>query len=191
MPAGAAVALLVRYKYKHNAGRGATTGSIASTNKSERVPWLRTVNMPSLDAVTGNESHGLTGSTRGPVTAPAATPASHSSGATSRGSVAPPASFNALTREAAEHDGGQGGTGSGSQAASRASEAPRPHTGTTAASGAAVDASSHVHAARSTVANAVLQMQGELQAELHESQLQIHSVVGRGGFGTVYHGMPP
>jgi hypothetical protein len=45
-----------------------------------------------------------------------------------------------------------------------------------------------VYAARATVANAVLRMQGALQQELHEEHLQVHRVLGRGGFGTVYHG---
>jgi hypothetical protein len=47
-----------------------------------------------------------------------------------------------------------------------------------------------VHAARSTVASAVLQMQGALQAELAEQHLSVFSVIGKGGFGTVYHGAP-
>jgi hypothetical protein len=50
------------------------------------------------------------------------------------------------------------------------------------------DSNAIVYAARSQVANAVLQMQGELQEELHEDRLSIYSVLGRGGFGTVYHG---
>jgi hypothetical protein len=50
------------------------------------------------------------------------------------------------------------------------------------------DSNAIVYAARSQVANAVLQMQGELQEELHEDRLHIYSVLGRGGFGTVYHG---
>jgi hypothetical protein len=48
-----------------------------------------------------------------------------------------------------------------------------------------------VYAARATVATAVLQMQAELQEELQDDQLQIFSVLGRGGFGTVYHGAAP
>ena len=47
---------------------------------------------------------------------------------------------------------------------------------------------SQVRAARSQVASAVLAMQGELQADLHEERLHIYRVLGRGGFGTVYHG---
>ena len=43
-------------------------------------------------------------------------------------------------------------------------------------------------AARSTVANAVMAMQQELQEELHEQQLSVEAVIGRGGFGTVYRG---
>jgi hypothetical protein len=41
---------------------------------------------------------------------------------------------------------------------------------------------------RAAVTNAVLQMQQELQSELHEEQLQLLSELGRGGFGTVYRG---
>lgn len=32
------------------------------------------------------------------------------------------------------------------------------------------------------------EMQGALQAELHEDHLQLFGLLGRGGFGTVYHG---
>eukprot|EP00892_Ulva_mutabilis_P012786 jgi/Ulvmu1/9880/UM057_0035.1 len=51
-----------------------------------------------------------------------------------------------------------------------------------------------MHSARGTsgvrgrVAAAVQEMQGALQAELQEDQLKLHRVIGRGGFGTVYHG---
>lgn len=45
-----------------------------------------------------------------------------------------------------------------------------------------------IYAARATVAIAVLRMQGVLQQELHKQHLEIYSVLGRGGFGTVYHG---
>eukprot|EP00892_Ulva_mutabilis_P012771 jgi/Ulvmu1/9867/UM057_0021.1 len=45
-----------------------------------------------------------------------------------------------------------------------------------------------VGAVRGKVAAAVQEMQGALQAELHEDQLKLHGVIGRGGFGTVYHG---
>jgi hypothetical protein len=46
-----------------------------------------------------------------------------------------------------------------------------------------------VSAAQATVPSAVLRMQCALQNELHEEQLRIFSVFGRGGFGTVYHGV--
>lgn len=39
------------------------------------------------------------------------------------------------------------------------------------------------------VAAAVRELQGALQAELHEDQLQLFRRLGAGGFGTVYHGM--
>jgi hypothetical protein len=48
-----------------------------------------------------------------------------------------------------------------------------------------------VVAVRGTVTQAVQQLQGTLQAELHEDELQIYDVLGRGGFGTVYHGENP
>ena len=41
---------------------------------------------------------------------------------------------------------------------------------------------------RGRVAAAVQEMQGALQAELQEDQLKLYGVIGRGGFGTVYHG---
>ena len=43
-------------------------------------------------------------------------------------------------------------------------------------------------AVRGRVAAAVQEMQGALQAELQEDQLKLYGVIGRGGFGTVYHG---
>lgn len=39
------------------------------------------------------------------------------------------------------------------------------------------------------VAAAVKEMQGALQAELHEDHLQLFGLLGQGGFGTVYHGV--
>jgi hypothetical protein len=60
----------------------------------------------------------------------------------------------------------------------------------TTSGGSGRDEDRGVHAARASVAGAVLQMQGELQQELQEDQLHIVSVLGRGGFGTVYHGAP-
>lgn len=38
------------------------------------------------------------------------------------------------------------------------------------------------------VSAAVKDMQRALQAELHEDQLTLFGCLGRGGFGTVYHG---
>ena len=43
-------------------------------------------------------------------------------------------------------------------------------------------------AVRGKVAAAVQELQGALQEELQEDQLQLFGVVGRGGYGTVYHG---
>jgi hypothetical protein len=48
--------------------------------------------------------------------------------------------------------------------------------------------SGHVRAVQAAVSDAVTNMQAQLQAELQDRHLQIHSVLGRGGFGTVYHG---
>jgi hypothetical protein len=45
-----------------------------------------------------------------------------------------------------------------------------------------------VQAVHEKVAAAVKEMQGALQAELHEDQIQLFRRLGRGGFGTVYHG---
>ena len=53
--------------------------------------------------------------------------------------------------------------------------------------GAGEDAESTVHS-ESSDGRAVQRVQGLLQAELHEEQLKVFSVLGRGGFGTVYHG---
>lgn len=44
---------------------------------------------------------------------------------------------------------------------------------------------------RSEVANAVTQLQDALRSDLQEDQLEVLDVLGRGGFGTVYHGTPP
>ena len=55
-----------------------------------------------------------------------------------------------------------------------------------------VTVSSHRGSAvRGRVAAAVQEMQGALQAELQEDQLKLYGVIGRGGFGTVYHGARP
>ena len=43
-------------------------------------------------------------------------------------------------------------------------------------------------ATRASVAGAIMRMQSDLRGELKEDQLQIFRVLGRGGFGTVYHG---
>jgi hypothetical protein len=46
-----------------------------------------------------------------------------------------------------------------------------------------------VQEARTAIASAVLRMQGELQAELHDDEIRVHDVLGRGGFGIVYRGV--
>ena len=70
----------------------------------------------------------------------------------------------------------------GAQTRSRAVSAER------SGSGSEVSAVSGVGAVRGRVAAAVQEMQGALQAELQEDQLKLYGVIGRGGFGTVYHG---
>ena len=79
-----------------------------------------------------------------------------------------------------------GGASSSSGMNELRAPAPRSHLSDTAVD--TIDATS-VHMARSHIANAVVKMQGQLQAELHDSQLQINSVIGQGGFGTVYQGV--
>ena len=44
---------------------------------------------------------------------------------------------------------------------------------------------------KSAVATAIRDMQLELQHDLHEEDMQIFGLLGKGGFGTVYHGAPP
>lgn len=51
------------------------------------------------------------------------------------------------------------------------------------------NSSNTAHDVHSKVSAAVKQMQGALQAELHEDQLQLFRRLGEGGFGTVYHGV--
>jgi hypothetical protein len=55
----------------------------------------------------------------------------------------------------------------------------RTNSGQDSGSGAA-----GIRGIKDTVHNAVVEMQGDL----HEQQLQIFDVLGKGGFGTVYHG---
>lgn len=47
----------------------------------------------------------------------------------------------------------------------------------------------HTAAGCGEVEQAVASLQGALRAELHSEELQLHGVLGRGGFGTVYHGV--
>ena len=58
-----------------------------------------------------------------------------------------------------------------------------------ASASAATERSSSIAAARTAVAEVVQAMEGALQAELHEEQLHVYCLLGRGGFGTVYHGV--
>eukprot|EP00892_Ulva_mutabilis_P012772 jgi/Ulvmu1/9868/UM057_0022.1 len=80
----------------------------------------------------------------------------------------------------------------GRVADSRSSESYDGNCGTPSAersrSGSLMSGRSGVGAVRGKVAAAVQEMQGALQAELQEDQLKLHGVIGRGGFGTVYHG---
>jgi hypothetical protein len=50
---------------------------------------------------------------------------------------------------------------------------------------------SQVTAVRTVFAAAVQQMQSTLQEELQEEEIEVYSKLGRGGFGTVYHGARP
>ena len=79
--------------------------------------------------------------------------------------------------------------GGPSAAESTDSESPEA-TGVRAMSAGArsSDMGSGIGTVRERVAAAVQEMQGALQAELQEDQLKLHGMVGRGGFGTVYHG---
>eukprot|EP00892_Ulva_mutabilis_P012770 jgi/Ulvmu1/9866/UM057_0020.1 len=81
---------------------------------------------------------------------------------------------------------GTGSRGSGSQsgAPSGALDASAERSG----SEGLLSGLSGVGVMRGKVTAAVQEMQGALQAELHEDQLKLHGVIGRGGFGTVYHG---
>jgi hypothetical protein len=53
------------------------------------------------------------------------------------------------------------------------------------------DRSEGVASVKETVNSAIAELQLALQEELHEDQLRIHRVLGRGGFGVVYHGASP
>jgi hypothetical protein len=46
----------------------------------------------------------------------------------------------------------------------------------------------NVHNVHGKVAAVVKEMQGALQAELHDEQFQLFRKLGQGAFGTVYHG---
>jgi hypothetical protein len=48
----------------------------------------------------------------------------------------------------------------------------------------------NVHNVHGKVAAVVKEMQGALQAELHDEQFQLFRKLGQGAFGTVYHGAP-
>lgn len=57
--------------------------------------------------------------------------------------------------------------------------------------GYASAAEATVASVRESVATAVVSLQGQLRKDLQEDELQIFSVLGRGGYGIVYHGGPP
>lgn len=65
-------------------------------------------------------------------------------------------------------------------------------TGSTTNSGSDGYSPTGVHKVQEKVAAAVKEMQGELQADLQKDQIfplpQLKGLIGRGGFGTVYHG---
>lgn len=101
-------------------------------------------------------------------------------------------SSSTYTRSAHSSERDRTRTRSHSSRVHRSSSEQGTSHSTTSPRGSAVKSTSEaddVHAARSTVANAVLQMQGALQAELDEQHLNVFSVIGKGGFGTVYHGV--
>lgn len=54
--------------------------------------------------------------------------------------------------------------------------------------GSGSGSSANVAVVRGEVQQAVAALQGALQKELHEDELHLYDVLGRGGFGTVYHG---
>ena len=84
-------------------------------------------------------------------------------------------------------DGHERSTGSQGSAAAAP---PQSGKGTVSATsrGSGSSSSANVAVVRGEVQQAVAALQGALQAELHEDELQLYDVLGRGGFGTVYHG---
>eukprot|EP00892_Ulva_mutabilis_P012784 jgi/Ulvmu1/9879/UM057_0034.1 len=82
-------------------------------------------------------------------------------------------------RRTASYDAPSGARSGGRSSAESGETSPGFVTGGSTKGGSVV---------RGRVAAAVQEMQGTLQAELQEDQLQLHGVIGRGGFGTVYHG---
>lgn len=84
-------------------------------------------------------------------------------------------------------DGHERSTGSRGSAAAATAQSGK---GTTSAAsrGSGSSSSANVAVVRGEVQQAVAALQGVLQAELHEDELQLYDVLGRGGFGTVYHG---
>lgn len=76
----------------------------------------------------------------------------------------------------------QSGGGSAGAAATTRSAAASNERGGSAGGGGGGGGGSHE--------SSVQRMEGALQVELHEEHLKLFSVLGRGGFGTVYHGAP-
>lgn len=69
--------------------------------------------------------------------------------------------------------------------------APHRRRGSAAEDGYASAAEQTVASVRESVATAVVSLQGQLRKDLQEDELQIFSVLGRGGYGIVYHGPYP
>lgn len=74
------------------------------------------------------------------------------------------------------------------QGASRSRSKGKEHLSVASHQSGGSGSSATVALVRGEVRQAVTALQGALQAELHEDELQLYDVLGRGGFGTVYHG---
>lgn len=96
------------------------------------------------------------------------------------------------------HGAGSAGSAGLQSGPSGPDTASGPHLGTaqspgmkSGGSGSGSGSRRAVTEVRGEVQQAVAALQGALQEELHEDELQLYDVLGRGGFGTVYHGTPP
>ena len=122
-------------------------------------------------------------------------------GAAARGRATPDPDPTASARAAPDSDrfhtarsspGGGAQTAAASRRRSRASDSTsrsgaRSGGASGRASGGGGDGSMDSEPTRG---RGVAQAEGVLQSELHEAHVKVFSVLGRGGFGTVYHGAP-